>query len=117
MMYWDSGIGDEAGLCLLSSQWPEGRTFHPLRLGCIYLEVVSEWRYSTFFPQFGSNPMLQELMVFLMSYRLEDFEWQHNNELPTSLRMILRLVPLVIPAFTQYARTFRYLLASDRNFS
>ena len=22
-------IGDEAGLCLLSSQWPEGRTFHP----------------------------------------------------------------------------------------
>eukprot|EP00261_Vitis_vinifera_P035820 XP_019077063.1 PREDICTED: uncharacterized protein LOC109122984 isoform X4 [Vitis vinifera] len=45
-------------------------------------------------------------MVFLMSYRLEDFEWQHNNELPTSLRMILRLVPLVIPAFTQYARTF-----------
>lgn len=22
-------IGDKAGLCLLSSQWPEGRTFHP----------------------------------------------------------------------------------------
>ncbi|RVW47744.1 hypothetical protein CK203_103375 [Vitis vinifera] len=59
-----------------------------VRLGCIYLEVVSEWRNSTFFPQFGSNPMLQELMVFLMSYRLEDFEWQHNNELPTSMDLL-----------------------------
>ncbi|CBI27472.3 unnamed protein product, partial [Vitis vinifera] len=63
-----------------------------VRLGCIYLEVVSEvrklqmartfslfaliqylsaqthhWRNSTFFPQFGSNPMLQHGFAWNMN--------------------------------------------------